>query len=691
MANEIEIDVFGFLCQLATFSEWHSPKFGTLDFKVTEDALRKIFPWESKFTNVRSGSLSERLYLPSLKAGDEVGSAWLRYEADLDIMFMPEKAVIKEPGLGKVEENKDDSTSEVIAFIENAETPRYVKLRTNTACKWKLPDEILESEGGNVYISSSKFSEVFRKHLPQIGAQKAAGPSQLVTSEHIQQMNSFGILESVDLVFAFRCPEWPSVAVEWVDRKRNWPPAGTIQALIQQGCAVVAKGFPGSETSHLEWRLSFSLAETELARNLTPVQRRCYLLVKSIIKDLKCNFLPSYYIKCSFYWLLEEEKAYVWRNTNLGNCVLIALNRLVKFLQCYTLPNYFVRERNLLQTVPKEDCEMLSGALKGVIANPIHCFANSPKVMGRLESVLSASPEEQGYSKLVVLLREFDGCSPGKVDALKDLLKFHFNNLGLTLLIGEPETAQKGLEYIQCVVDILKGAGKNTNALELLCNFLVRSTERGDGDMAPSRLVSMRILGFPDDEIISALSKATGSTELAAHLYNNAGCFYHAQAYNDSDDPFEPIGELLSHAEAVLRKAVDLQPDKASHHVELSMFLYRNDRFEEAISAAKRGIPESKSSDTLEYLEYGKSEELTLDGNLGYHVQQNGSIEAPALVFAYYVLVACLEELDRKDEALQLMSSYKAACEDPRKSSCKDDSMVLFNFSCLLLKITEIQ
>ena len=245
MAGEIETELFGFLCQLATLYEWHSPKFGALDFRVTEDALRKIFPWESSFTNVKSGSLSEKLYLPSLKAADESGSSWMSFETDLDIMFMPEKVIIKEAELEEVEEHEDDCSSNVLAFIENAETPRYVKLRVNNACKWKLLEEILEmGDGGdNFYISSSKFCETFGKHLKNT---QQAGPSQLVTSEHIHNMSSFGIIESVDLVFAFRCPQWPSVAVEWVNRKRNWPPPEIIQMVIQEGSAAVAKGFPGS-------------------------------------------------------------------------------------------------------------------------------------------------------------------------------------------------------------------------------------------------------------------------------------------------------------------------------------------------------------------------------------------------------------------------------------------------------------
>ncbi|KAJ7371036.1 hypothetical protein OS493_028198 [Desmophyllum pertusum] len=325
----------------------------------------------------------------------------------------------------------------------------------------------------------------------------------------------------------------------------------------------------------------------------------------------------------------------------------------------------------------------MSIALMEFTEKPISSLANSPDLglMKCIESVLSLAPkEDESNSKLITLLRELDS-SPEKKRDLKMFLKYHFINLGLTLMM-DPKGAQKGLEFIQCVVEILKGFGKRTNALELLCNSLVTCSVRGDEEVGTaSRLVSMRCLGFSDEEIISTLMKSTAdSIELPANLYHNAGCVCHARAYEDSFD--EPDEGLLCQAEEMLKKAVDLQPDSACHHVELSMFLYRNDRFEEAITSAKQGIEESRSSEELEDIGYDKSEETTLDGNLGYHVQHNDVIQAPALVFAYYVLVTCLVELDRKDEALPLMESYKTACCDPRKTNRINRFFIFFIENC---------
>lgn len=93
-----------------------------------------------------------------------------------------------------------------------------------------------------------------------------------------------------------------------------------------------------------------------------------------------------------------------------------------------------------------------------------------------------------------------------------------------------PETAQKGLEYTQCIVLILKVTEKCPNALELLCNnSLVNSSLFGDEEAAAWCLISMQ-------EIISTLMEATNGIELLANLFHNAGFLWHAQAFEYSSD-----------------------------------------------------------------------------------------------------------------------------------------------------------
>lgn len=98
MATKFEPDHFGLLCHLVTFSDWHSPKFGRFEFEPIVDALRKILPWVTNFIIERSGSLAERLYLLRLEVAEENegSSVRYRYGTDLDVMFLPQLAIIKE-------------------------------------------------------------------------------------------------------------------------------------------------------------------------------------------------------------------------------------------------------------------------------------------------------------------------------------------------------------------------------------------------------------------------------------------------------------------------------------------------------------------------------------------------------------------------------------------------------------------
>lgn len=138
MTTQCEPNIFGLLGQVVTLTEWHGPNFGRYKFQATEDALRRIFTWETNFTTLRSGSLSERLYLPSLHVaeGEESGSGPLTYETDLDVMFLPKQAVIMENNKITGEETtSDELVSKVLAsFVESSQGPHYVKLRVNTAC-----------------------------------------------------------------------------------------------------------------------------------------------------------------------------------------------------------------------------------------------------------------------------------------------------------------------------------------------------------------------------------------------------------------------------------------------------------------------------------------------------------------------------------------------------------------------------
>lgn len=88
----------------------------------------------------------------------------------------------------------------------------------------------------------------------------------------------------IDMVVCLRCKTWPLIAREWLCRRRlyGWPTKDFIQENTSLGFFVVKKGHPFSSEKDLEWRISLSLQERNVMFNLSDVQYKCYLVLKTL-------------------------------------------------------------------------------------------------------------------------------------------------------------------------------------------------------------------------------------------------------------------------------------------------------------------------------------------------------------------------------------------------------------------------
>ena len=66
--------------------------------------------------------------------------------------------------------------------------------------------------------------------------------------------------------FCIKSDRLPEHAYGFVQRlnRTGWSPSSNLQSIVSDGCLFVAIGAKGSVTVVLEWRISFSLAETKL-------------------------------------------------------------------------------------------------------------------------------------------------------------------------------------------------------------------------------------------------------------------------------------------------------------------------------------------------------------------------------------------------------------------------------------------
>ncbi|XP_048779562.1 uncharacterized protein LOC125682958 [Ostrea edulis] len=185
-----------------------------------------------------------------------------------------------------------------------------------------------------------------------------------------------------DIGIGLKCSLWPEESLEWISRKRksNWPDELLINKIKSMPCHILPVGHPLSTRCHLEWRFAFVVPERELIWNFNDVQVQCYVIFKSLKKEILDEIAPeeinSFHLKTIVFWLSEE--IIHWDPSDLINCVKLCLSFLRKCIQQKYLSHYFLRSRNLF-AVKLEDEKMrvrLTAEIDRIQKNVLECFMN---------------------------------------------------------------------------------------------------------------------------------------------------------------------------------------------------------------------------------------------------------------------------------------------------------------------------
>ncbi|XP_047146592.1 uncharacterized protein LOC124819227 [Hydra vulgaris] len=157
---------------------------------------------------------------------------------------------------------------------------------------------------------------------------------------------------SIDFVFCLRCNFWPVVAAEWLERERLWPEQATIKNIVTNGIHVVCKEL---QHSAIDWRLSFSVAEIEIAKLWTTWQHYIYFIFKSLFyKYLKplsnkgIKVITSYLVKTVMLNVSESFEQSHWCKENAGECLHVLLMTLISAFESKILRHHFIPTFNLL-------------------------------------------------------------------------------------------------------------------------------------------------------------------------------------------------------------------------------------------------------------------------------------------------------------------------------------------------------
>ncbi|XP_021340767.1 uncharacterized protein LOC110441827 [Mizuhopecten yessoensis] len=265
-----------------------------------------------------------------------------------------------------------------------------------------------------------------------------------------------GIPGDLDLVTGMWCPEWPSVAVEWIlrDRSNGWPSREFIDMQVPRGCYVVPVGCKECTKNHLDWRISFAHIEQALVHSMNAKHINCFLLLRQLKKfffEVKMpNVITSYIIKTTLFWTIEETSPELWQSHKLLTAVKLCLNKLITFIQNDYCPHYFIRTCNLLirRYSQADKCSVLQICLEAR-RNPMIILCRTPPFLEesrhcRSNPLLSSEYSDQEMSEL----------ESGMIKLMTSNL-FHFLpftvNMVFQIKLSDLDSKQEVLQYCKSV------------------------------------------------------------------------------------------------------------------------------------------------------------------------------------------------------------------------------------------------
>ena len=331
-----------------------------------------------------TGSRAEGLYVP-----DAIGTPDKKYidgkleenSSDLDLMHISDI---------KVSERVTDMELDAVLDILGCH-PGYLRLRAIQEDNLPFHANFYVKHGNMTFLNSSQFCfNVFKEKVGPVNKMGYGGRTielldyrhgPAYTREIVTRVpdSQYENVKSIDVVLAIPI-QWPSIAAEWVNRKRKyvWPTVKLRTQILNDGCHVVPVAHSMSTNKDTEWRFSFSKAELTLAHSLTLLQRKCYIIFKLLCGEalVPPKVIPSYYLKTVLYWVCEEHSSIMWCETNLSVLLFILVDRLIHCLSKRCLPNYFIRSNNMIDHLPDSVTQTLLRALVSLRKDPFRTLSS---------------------------------------------------------------------------------------------------------------------------------------------------------------------------------------------------------------------------------------------------------------------------------------------------------------------------
>lgn len=296
-------------------------------------------------------------------------------EQDIDVMVSPKVLAVQEED---VEESRTP-----VGFV-------WVRMQNLLHRRGNLRSDLLEvlPKANREFVSASA---IYQHFLKIASSRSDAGDFDfdvvhepaITFKAKEQHKQRYGYMSVIDIAVALTFSNWPSVAVEWLNRASrdsHLLSIGTIQKIARGGCHLVYKPSGFSEYPELDWRFSFSKAERTLLQYHSDKHalKLCYIMLRyAYKKHLKPRLntkkvLASYYLKTLFLWLAETETGFNYYNIEdqrLWALFELMAKKLKDAYHKHSLPHYFIRHWNLLRDFSKEELEHVQNFLEDLLQN----------------------------------------------------------------------------------------------------------------------------------------------------------------------------------------------------------------------------------------------------------------------------------------------------------------------------------
>jgi len=233
----------------------------------------------------------------------------------------------------------------------------------------KNPTDVIDSQG-RVFFSNLNVNIV---------------SVQVFGANHLRRGPSHSPNEDFDFVLAFPCTSQPAEILAWFDAMRPgyWPPPEVFEIARQCPCFLVADGYRGSPTEHIEWRVTPNLIERHLMFSLNNVQKKCLIVLKMLKKQELtrnlhegCKF-TSFHCKTALFFTLERTPSDVWREQGLMECIVRCLHTIREFLIQGECPHYIVENVDLFDKKLCRECQVkLEKQIRVMIQDDMHVLFN---------------------------------------------------------------------------------------------------------------------------------------------------------------------------------------------------------------------------------------------------------------------------------------------------------------------------